>query len=128
MERHALHNDERIEIEVSTSRDERYYLLEHDTVIVHAHRTPQIQQLNNTKHLFVVVTATDEPKWRKTAEGHERSRHLKDKCTLLGCTAIVHFRRTPYKSDSWDVAQGTIDFLEMTRRSDSQIKADDDRP
>src|SRR5271167_703896 len=31
-----------------------------------------------------------------------------------------------HKSDSWVVAQGTIvDFLEMNRRSDSQIKADD---
>jgi hypothetical protein len=62
---------------------------------VHVHRTHEIRQLNYTKHLFKVVTETDDPKWRKTAEGHEKPRHLKDNCTLLGmyydCTLPTDF-------------------------------------
>src|SRR5208337_3212348 len=47
--------------------------------------------------------------------------------TGVYCDCTLPTDGSPYKSDSWVVAQGTmVDFLEMNRRSDPQIKGDDD--
>ena len=64
MRRHALHNDEKIEIEVSTSRDARYYSLVHDTDGICV-CTPD-DLLNPagiiTNILFVIITTMNELK------------------------------------------------------------------
>lgn len=107
---------------------QRYYLLEHDTTV----RACSPETQNPAAELYQTFIRSDyhneRTEMEKNCRRTRKTKTLEGQLYFTGvyCDCTLPTDGSPYKSDSWVVAQGTIvDFLEMNRRSDSQIKADD---